>query len=319
MKRALIRRGFTLIELLIVIAIVAVLIGLLLPAAQKVREAATRAQSMNNIKQMALAFHNYHGIFGYTPPTTSIYAGSWTTGYLTTYSNMLYNLLPYVEQQAAHEAGKRTIGDGSSWYDGRYGGNVVVKTFLNPSDTSAGVSGSIEVSITDYSTSPYTTTTKGMGLAGYGYNENACSKEELRGNEYLNFGSDPPRKITKRTFDRSFEDGTSNTGIIAENMSACKDPYNQINYYLWSGSTGNGSYRDPIINYAPRVAFGATRDNCGAMFGWEWYSYVYSTRSNALLVGMADGSVRTLTSSMDPNTLGWAWSLKDGNSLPSDF
>ncbi len=87
------RRGFTLLELLVVIAIVGVLIGLLLPAVQKVREAARRVQCQNNLKQLGIALHIHESALGWLPSL-----GDYTLAGGTVYWSIPSRLLPYIEQ-----------------------------------------------------------------------------------------------------------------------------------------------------------------------------------------------------------------------------
>jgi prepilin-type N-terminal cleavage/methylation domain-containing protein/prepilin-type processing-associated H-X9-DG protein len=196
MRRLLSRRtGFTLIELLVVIAIIAILIGLLLPAVQKVREAAARMQCSNNVKQLALACHNYESANGVMPP--------FAIGTATEYASSHFLLLPYVEMDNVFRQANgisfnvRTVG---------------VKTFVCPTDPTVqgNVFGGDAVAM-----NPARTSFNGQayGAATYAINGQVATASLTNGH--------PSRGSTTLI---GITDGTSNTVLFAERMAWCTGP-----------------------------------------------------------------------------------------------
>src|SRR5262245_42385172 len=137
------RRGFTLIELLVVIAIIGVLIALLLPAVQKVREAANQTQCRNNLKQMGLALQHYHDNLGffpsaylYTPSDSGPQKGPFALDTAPGWG-WASLLLPYLDQDPLSKLIDPAVGMHAPRFDGVR--TTVLKVFACPSDTHKGI------------------------------------------------------------------------------------------------------------------------------------------------------------------------------------
>ncbi len=124
--------GFTLVELLVVIAIIGILVALLLPAVQSAREAARRMQCVNNLKQAALALHNYHDQHKAFPPGIVFPEGENPATSDQFQPNWIINILPFMEQQALQDSFDLT--QFISHANNREARGVVVSSFVCPSD-----------------------------------------------------------------------------------------------------------------------------------------------------------------------------------------
>jgi prepilin-type N-terminal cleavage/methylation domain-containing protein len=273
------RSAFTLIELLVVIAITAILIGLLLPAVQKVREAAARMQCSNNVKQICLAVHTLNDANGGQIPAI---AGVFPVGSANS-GTMFYFLLPYIEQgplySASVSAGVYSASNGVPGGIRAYG--TVVKTYLCPSDPSAPPG----------------------NVHNTGLSQQATS----------NYAANPLAFIPRAGIPQSFPDGLSNTILIAERYQVCNGEW-----FYWGVSpvpiTKPPQYFIPTtgepFQIAPPPSGGTIPCN---------FSRANTPHTGGMQTGLGDGSVRTLGGGISLSTYRAACNPSDGLVLGSDW
>jgi prepilin-type N-terminal cleavage/methylation domain-containing protein len=350
------RSAFTLIELLVVIAIIAVLIGLLLPAVQKVREAAARSQSTNNLKQIALGFHSYHDATGELPHNGCAYYDSWSLGSGAPWSGNLapdprwsigctwaYKILPYIEQTNLYNNWNFT---------------TPIKTYMDPGRGGTGLaaaSGTYTPNTTSYSTfatwGPVSDYAANAMVIGSGMN--TTSPTDSAG------WSNP---TTMPCFHRKLigiTDGTSNTIMVGTKALAtqvrgqrgsgnftmtngatretCDDPITMAD--IWA-DTGMGICRGQdqdtvfwISGSDPAVIAGT---KYGLATGWgNWFPSTFqfvqdapdidaynrwgSPYSGGSPTAMADGSVRQISYTVPSPTVIALCTPTGGEVLPNNF
>jgi prepilin-type N-terminal cleavage/methylation domain-containing protein/prepilin-type processing-associated H-X9-DG protein len=244
-------RGFTLIELLVVIAIIAILIGLLLPAVQKVREAAARSQCQNNLKQLALALHDYADANQVFPPGLAAVASTYdptTTSYKGLDSGgprakrlapdwaWTAFVLPYMEQSAIYQAlGVQTTAAMDAVTDPNIRAlmGTPVKSFLCPSDTKPSPTADRSIKIGATPKAPATSANSLADANNNGYN-NVLALQNYVGNMgrgrdaitsshvdrwyQMNVGlwTEAPFNVNSHTSFGQISDGTSNTILLGE-------------------------------------------------------------------------------------------------------
>jgi type II secretory pathway pseudopilin PulG len=311
----------------VVIAIIAILIGLLLPAVQKVREAANRIKCANNLKQIGLAAHHYHEAHEHLPPGIGYYPPA-----AGPFGSYFFHLLPYVEQDNLYRSSLGSVpfpapdGPTAVYYPGN---NKVysqpVPIFLCPSDPSVGPGGVVSVAGVSF------------GASCYAFNALVVAQNDIT---TMPFKTNPQGKTR---IDAHIPDGTSNTILQAEKYARCT---NTIMPPQFRDGGSAWAYVGPVAfpwlppMTLPAKPFGAgfcipALANQGAptAIGPQSLFQVQPTpflgncdpiraataHAGGIQVGLVDGSVRTLAPSLSDATWAAAVTRAGGEVFGSDW
>src|SRR5262249_31898880 len=277
---------------------IAVLLALLLPAIQRIRSAAARIKSLNNLKQMSLACHNYHDADETLPPAQGArQPGQGVIG------PVHFHILDFIEHGAVRKNAESP--QGYARWDVNKTYSKVIPTYLSPSDPTA--------------TNGLGNFGANWGLASYGYNFQVFGNARLATSPDVASGNPNTTNIAfwfGSTRLLTIQDGTSNTIMFAEKLAQCGQ---------WMGPVDGASLWSCEFNQRrPGFAINgaaASSTGPGSMFQvgakpatCDW-NLASTTSSTAILVALCDGSARPLTASTAPAIWWSALQPNDGGGL----
>jgi len=325
------RRGaFTFLELLVVIAILAIVIALLIPAVQQVRETAARSRCLNNLKQIGMACHNIHDINNVLPPlaanlcSTGCGSGgasgcaqnlqcpvSVTGPYKGFYGPTLFVfLLPYVEQTALWQAYLNYPQNSGVLWWGYTNANKqpICTTYMCPTQN-----------YTSLLTRDVNIDTA-MSWGNYAANFRIFGNPALPGSTVSGWSS---TNVEGTMRFRAITDGTSNTIMLSERSANCPGVAAGVGNYTLEWANGSGTVRPSFCDAsnATSVPGLCPRFQTVAAAGTSCCNPLLanSRHPGGIPVCLADATVRMVANHVSATTWAYACDPKDGNALPSDW